>query len=86
MLDEQLDHVVREVALGDEVLTAYQRLYRGVWCDLLELAKVLPGVLVDAELCLERRAAEGLHGGEADGVHLGRDRQDLVGAQVTAEQ
>src|SRR5438034_1614388 len=86
VIDEQLDDVVREVAFGDEVLAAYQRLDRRVGSGLVELAQEFPRVLVDLQLRLERGPAERLHGREADGVHPRRDRHDLLRAQVAAEQ
>ena len=86
MLDEQLDCVIGEVALGDEVLATYQRLDRRVRRRLVQLAEKVPWVLVDQELRFKCRAAKRFHGGEADGVHLGRDRDDLIGAQVAPQQ
>ena len=41
---------------------------------------------MDPELGLESRAAKCFHGGKTDGVHLGRDRNDLIGAEVSAEK
>ena len=78
VLDEQLDGVVREVAVRDEVLAADQRLDGSVRRRFRQLSHVLPRVLAAADLSLEGRAAEGLHGGEADVVHHGGDRDDLV--------
>ena len=86
MLDEEFHDVVREVALRDEVLASDQGLDRGIRRHLVELAQVLPRVFVDAELGLERRPSEGFHGGKADRVHLGGDRQDLLGPQVAAQE
>src|SRR5438105_9225716 len=86
VLDEQLDGVIGEVALGDQVLAADQRLDRRVWRRLVQLAEKVPRVLVDEELRFKRRAAERFHGGKADGVHLGRDRNDLVRTQVATKQ
>src|SRR5256885_626578 len=85
VLDEQLHRVIREVAFGDEVLAADQRLYGRVGRGLVELAQEIPRVLVDEQLRLERRAAESLHRREADGVHLGCDRNDLVGPEIAAD-
>src|SRR5260370_18073770 len=39
-----------------------------------------------AHLCLEGGAAERLHRGKPDGIHLAGDRNDLGPAQVTAQQ
>src|SRR5439155_1239716 len=85
VLDEQLDCVIGEVARGDEVLAADERLDRRVRRRPVQLAKKVPGVFMDPELGLESRAAKCFHGGKTDGVHLGRDRNDLIGAEVSAE-
>src|ERR1700687_3456082 len=86
VLDEELDGVIGEVALGDQVLTSDQRLYRCVWSDLGQLAQEFPWIFVSAELRLKGGAAKRLHCGKTDGVHLFGDRDDLIASEVPAEQ
>ena len=86
MLDEQLNGVVGEVAVGDEILAANQGLDRRMWCRLVQLAQVGPGIFATPHLGLEGGAAERLHRDESERVHLGGHRHDLVAAQVAAEK
>src|SRR6185437_9644680 len=86
VLDEELHCIVGEVAVGDQVLAADERLDGRVGRRLVQLSQVLPRVFPAPHLRLKRRAAESLHGDEAELVHLGRDGDDLIACQVTADQ
>ena len=84
--DEQLDHVVGKVAIGEQVLSPDQRLDRGVGRGLGQVSEILPRVLAAADLRFKCRSTESLHGCEADRIHLRGYRHYLVTAQLTAQQ
>jgi hypothetical protein len=86
VLDEELDRVIRVVAMTDQVLAAHQGLQRRVRRRLPEGAQVVPGIVAHAEVGLEGGAAERLDRVEADGVHLLRDRQDLGRPQTPTQK
>src|SRR5713101_2344932 len=70
VLDEELDRVVGEVAIGDQVLAADEGLDRSVRRRLVQLAEVSPWIFAPPHLRLEGGAAERLHRGKPDGIHL----------------
>ncbi len=73
-------------AIGDQVLAADERLDRSVRRRLVQLAEISPRIFAPTHLRLEGGAAERLHRGKPDGIHLAGDRNDLGPAQVTAQQ
>ena len=86
VLDEQLDGVVGEVAVGDEILSANQGLDRRMWRRLVQLAQVCPRIFAAPHLGLKGGAAERFHRDKSERVHLGGNRHDFVAAQVAAKE
>ena len=84
---ELLHHVVRVVAVSQDILPAEQHLLGCIGHGFLQFANALPGILTQvADTGVEGSASPGFQGPEAYLIEFFRDGQHVVQSQARCEQ